>query len=68
MDFLLLTAPCLDWMIAHEVRAVLGNHDRAVIAAYEQPSADGPLLWRIARKVDAVARLVAALVAQFPVT
>jgi hypothetical protein len=55
-------------MIAHEVRAVLGNHDRAVIAAYEQPSADGPLLWRIARKVDAVARLVAALVAQFPVT
>ncbi len=46
VDYGIYPCECIDWMIDKGVRAVSGNHDLAVLQAYDHPQPDRPLSWR----------------------
>ncbi len=55
VDYGIYPAECVEWMMDKNVRAVSGNHDRAVVGAYERPAENVPCTWRIdnAKKLNA---------------
>ncbi len=55
VDYGIYPAECVDWMMDKNVRAVSGNHDRAVVDAYEYPAENVPYTWKMdnAKKLNA---------------
>ncbi len=55
VDYGIYPAECVDWMMDKNVRAVSGNHDRAVVDAYERPPEKEPYTWKVdnAKKLNA---------------
>ncbi|NRA37980.1 MAG: metallophosphoesterase family protein [Planctomycetes bacterium] len=47
VDYGLHPCECIDWMIDKKVQGVFGNHDLAVIEAYDNPNLEEPLYWKL---------------------